>query len=128
LETQDAYQSVGPPFLECTSCNSVFSIAKNRTEWELKKPYQRVLFFAKVGFISTWLGYGTGAITSHIAKDYFAFDVSQMLSVPLGITIWFWMLGDDLRRNIRESRARMVDSNHLSTLAKLGIFSSEKLK
>lgn len=121
IETQDAYQSVGPPFILCSKCGGIFSVAKNRTEWELKRPWQRRIFFAKVAFFSLWLGFGTGILLTLLAQEFLATPVSQWFAVPLGIGAWYWMLSADLRRNIQESRERMADPKHREILEYLGL-------
>ena len=126
METQDAYQSVGSPFLVCDKCNSIFSIAKNRTEWDLKRPFQRGLFFAKVGFFSLLLGAGTGVLLSLVAKDFLAWTIPHWFTMPVGVVVWYWLLGSDLRRNIRESRARMADPGHRRILQELGLLELPK--
>lgn len=121
IETQDAYQSVGPPFIQCNKCGRIFIVAKNRTEWELKTPWQRGIFYAKVGFISLWLGFGTGGLLTILGDEFLVKPFSWWFSMPLGIGAWYWMLSADLRRNIQESRERMANPKHREILEHLGL-------
>lgn len=121
IEIQDAYHSIGEPFVVCEKCSAVFSVAKNRTEWDLKKPMQRKLFVFKVLAISVFLGFGSGGIITEFLAPYLSAVIPMALSVPVGVGFWYWMLSDDMRAAIRASRVRMMDPKYRQSLVRLGI-------
>lgn len=121
IELQDAYQSVGPPFVACNKCGKEFDVSKNRTEWDLKTPNRKVLFHLKVAFISVWLGIGTGLLLADVTTKYLSVQIPWFVAVPIGVAGWFWLLSADLRRNISESKARMRDPSYRERLRGLGI-------
>jgi hypothetical protein len=121
MTTQDAYHSIGEPFLVCPKCNSINIIADNRTEWDLKPQREQFLFKAKVAFFSAFLGFGTGVLLTELSKRYLHLDSRYWFTAPIGAIAWYFLLGADLRRKIRESRSRMLDPKYKELLARLGL-------
>jgi len=111
----------------CGKCGAVFSIAKNRTEWDLKTPMQRGLFVFKVLAISAFLGFGTGGLITELVARYLSAVIPLTLSGLIGAGLWCWILSNDMRRAIKESRARMMDHKYRQSLARLGLIGSTNL-
>ena len=126
LENQDAYHSIGPPFVECGSCNFSFSIEKNRTEWDLKTPTQQLLFKSKIILFSAFLGFGTGGFFTDIVAPHLGAQISMLFSVPCGVALWYWIMGRDMRREISESKERMKDHAYRHFLTDLGLQNGPK--
>ena len=76
---------------------------------------------AKVLFFSALLGFGTGLLLSEIVDHYFRIDFGNLIAVPVGILIWYFMLSRDMNREIRESRQRMRDPKYRDLLHRLQI-------
>ena len=112
IETQDAYHSIGQPFAVCKKCDGHLIIAENRTEWELLRPIQHTLHHARVAFFSLWLGFGAAGILQLLIKEFLQQSVSIWPLAPVGIACCYWVMSADLRRSIKESRARMADKKY----------------
>jgi hypothetical protein len=121
IETQDAYYSIGQPFVVCKKCDGHLIIAENRTEWELLSPTQHFLHHARVVFFALWLGAGTGGLLAMLASELFQLSLTWWILSPAGIAIWYWIMSADLRRNIAESRTRMADKKYRKILEYLEI-------
>lgn len=126
IATQDAYHSIGEPFLICPKCNAISLISNNRNEWQLKSPVERFAFQSKVILFSILLGCGTGVLINELAKRYLQFSLGFFLSALAGTALWYLLMGSDMRRQIRESQARMLDPKYKDLLARLGIITSKE--
>lgn len=119
VDHQDAYYSIGEPFVICPKCNLPVDISNNRTEWELKTPIQRFGFQAKVIFISAFLGFGAGAIVSELIAPEVGIPLPLPITAAICTAIWFWILGRDMRQSIADSKSRMEDPRYRNFVTSL---------
>jgi DNA-directed RNA polymerase subunit RPC12/RpoP len=124
LGTQDAYYSIGQPYIICPICNTANIIAKHRNEWDLKTPIERLAERFMISLIAVLVGAGLGILCAEVIK-YFGFThgyKSYIFFIPLGIVGGYWHFFREFNRNIQESRARLKDNNYITVLKHLKLY------
>ena len=123
LETLQPYFSTGIPFLLCESCNTVTIIHSDRTEWDLKTPYQRFSARFDTCGIGVFIGGSIGFFLALLLQKILHFDSNILLIILFvaGSFIGIRISSRSLQETIRESRERMSNKNYVELLERLGL-------
>jgi hypothetical protein len=132
LGTQDAYDSIGVPFVICQACGGSNIIAKNRTEWALKTTWEKIEMYFQASFAVVAVGAG-GAMVVYLAgtflMHYFGnYALPKMVDVPIvggiaviALPIAYVHFFRDLRKSIAASHERMRDPGYIKQLRDLNL-------
>ena len=128
FETGIDSRGIGIPFKICQSCDG-YIIDTDETEWELKSPFSKLLYF----LICAWTSIQYGILPLIAAlfigpKFGVNFENKELFTFwGIGTLVLAFLIIKANSIDIRESKTRMQNPEYRKTLEKLGLIRPQQL-